>query len=188
LKNIGKCDIITIEITKGGRDMEKQAKNIITREFIEKELRFYNTADIKSTLVFCGAFALVFLPLTVGIIYGILSLLENMLIKIVLSVILGGITSAPIWLTLLGLRSALSERKLLICGDFDIVTRDVSYKSEKVVHRHMEEYLHFRDFNEISVGHTIFQLASAGDMFYIIHYKAIKDIKLLYSTKMYEFQ
>ncbi|MBR2033900.1 MAG: hypothetical protein IKA46_07190 [Clostridia bacterium] len=168
--------------------MQKQTKNIITRDFIEKELRFYNTADIKSTLVVCSIFALTFLPLTVGIIYGILSLFENILIKIVLSVIVGGITSEPLWFNLLELRRALSKRKLLACGDFDIVTRDVSYKSEELVHRHIEEYLHFCDFNKISVGHTIFQLSSVGDTFYIVHYKAKKDIKLLYSAKMYELQ
>ena len=38
--------------------MEKQTKNIITREWIEKELWFYNTADLK---VGIGIFAIVFL-------------------------------------------------------------------------------------------------------------------------------
>jgi len=167
---------------------QSKRKILITRDFAEKELRLYNSADIKSTLVLCGIFTLFFLPLTVGVIYGILSVFENPLFKIVLSVIMGGITSSPIWLNLLRLFCALSERKLLVCGDFDIATRDVSYKSEKMVHRHMEEYLHFCDFNKISVEHSIFQLSSAGDTFYIVHYKAKKDIKLLYSTKMYELQ
>ena len=77
---------------------------------------------------------------------------------------------------------------MLARGDFDIVTRDVSYKSEEMVQRRLENYLHFCEFNKISVGHTTFQLASAGDTFYIVHYKAKKDIKLLYSAKMYEYQ
>ena len=54
--------------TKGGGDMEKQTKNEITREFIEKELRFYNTADIRSTLVLCGGLSLFFVPLTIGVV------------------------------------------------------------------------------------------------------------------------
>ncbi|MBR2479041.1 MAG: hypothetical protein IKB47_01380 [Clostridia bacterium] len=167
--------------------MQKQTKNIITRDYIEKELRFYNTADIKSSLVLCGVFALIFLPLTVGVIYGILSMFENTLIKIILSVIMGGITSAPIWLNFLGLLCALSERNLLVCGDFDIVTRDVSYKSEEMVHRRMVEYLHFCEFNKISVGHTIFQLSSAGDTFYIVHYKEKKTSNYFIRQKCMSF-
>ena len=168
--------------------MPRQTKNVITRAFIEKELRFYNTADIKSALVSFGVLTPIFLPITIGITYGILSFLKNVLIKIVLSVMVGGLTSVPIWINLLALFRALSERNLLIRGDVDIVTRDVSYKSEQLIHRHIEEYLHFHDFKEVSVEHTVFLLASAGDTFYIVHYKAKKDIKLLYSTKMYELQ
>ncbi len=168
--------------------MEKQTKNIITREWVEKELRFYNTADIRSTLVLCGVLSLLFLPLTIGIVYAICALIENILLKIVLSVIIGAITSAPIWINLLRLRGSLTERKLLENGDFDIVIRNVQYKSEKIVHRHIEEYLHFDDFEEFSVEHTTFQLASQGDAFYIIHYKTKRLIKLLYSAKMYEYK
>ena len=168
--------------------MTKETKNIITREFIEKGLRFYNTADIKSSLVLCGVGSLFFLPITVGVICGMFSLFENILMKITFSVIVGGIVSAPIWINLLGLMHALSERKLLVGGYFDIVSRDVLYKSEKRVHRHLESYLHFSDFKETSVGHTIFQLTSAGDTFYIVHYKAKKYIKLLYSAKMYDYR
>ena len=168
--------------------MKKQTKNIITREWIEKELRFYNTADIKSRLVLCGVFTVILLPITIALIYGILLSLDNVLVKIVLSIFMGAITSSPIWLSFLLIQNAFCERKMLARGNFDIVTCDVSYKSEEMVHRHMEEYLHFSGFNKISVGHTTFQLTSAGDTFYIVHYKDKKDIKLLYSAKMYEIQ
>ena len=168
--------------------MEKQTKNIITREWIEKELRFYNSADIKSRLVLCGVFTVILLPITIALIYGILLSLDNVLVKIVLSIFMGAITSSPIWLFFILIQNALCERKMLARGDFDIVTRDVSCKSEEIVHRHIEEYLHFSGFNKMSVGHTTFQLTSAEDTFYIVHYKDKKDIKLLYSAKMYEIQ
>ena len=168
--------------------MEKQTKNIINREWVEKELRFYNAADIKSPLVLCGALSLFFLPLTVGIVYGILSIFENVLLKVVLSFITATVTSAPIWINLLSLRGPLSERKLLSRGEFEIVTREVLYKSEKVVNRHTEKILTFNDFDEISVANTTFQGASEGDVFYIVHYKTKKCIKLLYSAKMYEYK
>ena len=71
--------------------MEKQTKNVITRDFIEKELRFYNTADIRSTLVLCGGLSLFFVPLTIGAVYGFFALLENVCLKILLSVLVGGL-------------------------------------------------------------------------------------------------
>ena len=168
--------------------MEKQTKNLITREWVEKELRFGNTADIRSALVLCGAFSFFFLPLTVGVVYGICVSLEPVLLKIIFSVLVGAVTSAPIWLMLFGLWKALAERNLLQRGDFEVVTREVSYKSEKAVHRHMEEYLHFSGFQERSVGHTDYQLASQGDEFYIVHYCGKGEIKLFYPTKTYELK
>ena len=168
--------------------MEKQTKNIITREWVEKELRFYNTATIRASLIFFGIFTIIFLPIAIAVIHVISTTFDNVVLKIVLSIIMGGIASAPIWLFFLLSAEAFRERKLLDGGAFDIVTCEVSRKSEELVHRHMEEYLHFRGFNKTSVGHTIFQLASTGDTFYIVHYKNKKDIELLYSTKMYKLQ
>ena len=101
--------------------MEKQTVNVITREFIKKELRFYNTADVRSTLVLCGAISLLLVPLTIGVVCGILELFKPEWLKILLSVLVGGLVGAPIWLILLSLRTRLRERKLLQNGDFDIV-------------------------------------------------------------------
>ena len=186
LKTIWKCDII--ESRKAVEPLDKQTKNILSREWVEKELRFYNIADIRFSLILCGVLSLFLLPLTVGIVYAIRALIENILLKIVFSVLFAAITSAPIWINLFALHTALEERKLLRCGEFDIVTREVLYKSEKVVRRHTEEVLHFNDFKEISVEHTTFQLASQGDVFYIVHYKTKNFIKLLYPAKMYEYK
>ena len=165
--------------------MEKQTKNEITREFIEKELRFYNTADIRSTLVLCGGLSLLFAPLTIGAVYGFFALLENVCLKILLSVFVGGLTSAPIWINLLSLRTSLTERKLLRNGDFEIAVCEVQYKDEKLVQRHTEKFLHFVGFKEISVGNVNYDLVSQGDKFYIVHYKGCTEIKFIYSLKMY---
>ena len=165
--------------------MEKQTKNEITREFIEKKLRFYNTADIRSTLVLCGCLSLFFVPLTIGAVYGFFALLENVYLKILLSVLVGGLTSAPIWIKLLSLKTILREQKLLQNGDFDIVVCEVQYKDEKLVHRHTEKFLHFNGFKEVSVENVNYDLVSQGDEFYIVHYKGRTEIKFIYSLKMY---
>lgn len=168
--------------------MEKQTKNVITREFIEKELRFYNKADIRSTLVLCGVLSLLFVLFTVGIIYGFFTLLKTLWLKVLLSVFVGALTSAPIWLNLLSLKRSLKERKLLRNGDFDITVCELQYKDEKPVHQHTEKFLYFAGFKEISVGNVNYDLVSQGDEFYIIHYKGFTNIKLIYSLKMYELK
>ncbi len=168
--------------------MEKQTKNIITREWVAKELHFYNTADIRATLVLCGILSLFFVPLSVALVYEIVTLFKNALLKIFISIFVGGSMSAPVWTNLLALHTSLKERKMLLKNEFEIAIRTVLYKSEKIVHRHIAEYLHFEDFKEISVEHTTFQLSSQGDDFYIVHYKGSKLIKLLYSSKIYEYK
>lgn len=168
--------------------MNKQTKNIISREWVAKELLFYNTADIRYALVLCGVFSLFFLPLTVLLIYSICSSYENVALEIFFSVILGTISSAPIWINILSLRKSFAERKMLKRGEFDVVTREVTDKSEKLIHRHLEEFLCFNDFKETTVDHTVFQLASVGDEFYIVHYKTKNTIKLLYPAKIYEYK
>ncbi|MBE6577960.1 MAG: hypothetical protein E7653_07500 [Ruminococcaceae bacterium] len=167
--------------------MEKQTKNIITREWVEKELRFYNKADIRSTLFLMGVFFVLFIPLAAVAVSGVVQLVEKVWLEIVLSVLFAGFMYIPVWAHLFVLTKFLRERKLLLCGDFDIVTRAVSYKSEKLTRRNTEELLHFSGFKEISVGHTEYQLASQGDEFYIVHYKGSDAVKLLYSSKMYEY-
>ena len=173
---------------KGGGDLEKQTKNIITRDLIEKELRFDNTADIRSTLVACGALSLLFVPLTIGFVYGFLVLFKPGWLKILFSVLIGTLTSAPVWIHLLSLKKSLTERKLLQNGDFDIVVCEVQYKDEKLVYRHTEKVLHFNGFKEIMVGNVPYDFVSQGDEFCLVHYKGQTTIKLLYSLKMYDYR
>ena len=172
--------------------MEKHTYNIITRDELRKELLFYNKADICSSLVLLGVVSVFCIPLTLFLVFGVSMPFESVLFNTVFSVIIGLISSSPIWLMLYVLVSALIERKRLTCDEFDVVTRELSYKSDQLVrrgrHMHVEELLHFSDFKPTSVDHTAFQLASAGDVYYIVHYKGKDEIKLLYSTKMYKLQ
>ena len=168
--------------------MEKQTKSRITREEVAKELRACNATSRRSGLILCGAGSLLCIPLTVGLVYGIWSWEQSVWLKILWTVLIGGMTSAPVWVGVISLREDFAERKWLQNGEFVIVTRTLSYKSEKYINRHIEEYLHFADFREISVEHTLFQLASNGDEFYLVHYKNQKKIQWLYPAKMYEYK
>ena len=168
--------------------MEKQTKNVITREFIEKELRFYNTAYIRSTLVLCAGLSLLFVPLTVLAVCGVCVAFTAVLLEIIISVLLGSVLSAPVWINLLCLIPKLKERKLLQNGDFVIAVCEMSYKEKKTVRRHTENVLHFVGFDGASVASTTFDLASQGDEFYVVHYKGLTGIELLYSLNLYELQ
>lgn len=168
--------------------MNKQTKNIITREFIENELRFYNKADIRSVLLCGGAFALFFIPITVLIVNGIYSEIDNAVLRNVLGIGLGIIFSSPVWGSLLAARHSLSERKKLNGGEVEITLCTLQYKGEKPVQRHIEEYFSFGGFDDISVSPTAYSLATPGDEYYIVHYKGSRQIKQLYSAKTHEYK
>jgi hypothetical protein len=170
--------------------MEKQTKNIITREWIEKELWFYNTADLK---VGIGIFAIVFLvciPFAAFFIGLIITVSYNLFFRILVSVLIGVLFIIPVAATAGGIFITVSERKKLKAGEFDIVVREMSYKIERATRRETILLLKFPDFREKRVDKTTYFHADIGDEFYIVHYrtnKAKKTAKLVYSFKMYEY-
>lgn len=168
--------------------MPKPTKNIIDRSFIEKELGFCNSANIKACLVMCAILSVLCVPLTVGTVYTAATLPKALLFKILLSILLGALTALPIFLAFANLGLLLSRRRMLKRGAFEVSSRGLSYKGDKLVRRHTEEFFRFKDFKDIVVNHTTFQLASVGDTFYIVHYKEKREIELLYSEKMYEYK
>ena len=96
--------------------------------------------------------------------------------------------AAPSWGSILALCLSIYEKRVLDRGEFEISTCELLYKREKPVQRHVEEMLVFAEFEECSVSHTQYQLAAGGDVFYIVHWRNKKKIKLLYSAKMYDYQ
>lgn len=172
--------------------MEKETKNIITRAWLEKELRFYNTAEIRSALVCIVPFTFVFVPLTALFVFIVGSNIQNILVRTICCILIGGFTSCPVWLILLSLCVSLKERILLSNGGFDIITREVLRKGEKLdgfrYHREISEYLLFDGYPGIKVDHTEFQLASVGDQYYLVVYRSKKNVAILYSAKRYKYK
>lgn len=170
--------------------MEKQTKNIITREKIEKDFLFNNTAGIKHTLV-----CLVAVTLALGVVSAIfLSFLPTgfLWLDITIWVFFLGIVGAPVWAISATLTKALIERKHIKNGDLDIVIRPLLYKDEKMVrsgrsHR-MQEMFHFDGFDEVWANHTEYQLSSMDDEFYIVHYKGSKKAQMVFPLKLYEYK
>ena len=168
--------------------MDKQTKNLITRDSVEKELRFFNRADYRSAVVASCVMSAVFLPITYAILRSLFNSEMHVLLRILLALLVAFLVASPSWGSLLALAMAIMEKRRLDRGEFEISTCRLLYKREKPVQRHVEEMLVFADFEECAVSHTQYQLAAGGDVFYLVHLRNKKKVKLLYSAKMYDYQ
>ena len=175
--------------------MSKQTKNIITREEVVKELQTSRKANFYFCLLMLGMSLLFFLPFIVGIIYAFCSWADSMWAKVLFSAFFGGLMLVWICINLLWLWRNRKRKKMLQRGNFDIVTREVLYKSETILagRRRLgmsdtSKFLHFSGFAKRQVNQDVFQRTSQGDAFYIVHYKTKGTIELLYPAKMYEFK
>lgn len=170
--------------------MEKQTKNIITREWVEKELRFYSMADIKASILMCGILSTIFIALAVVMDVLVIEGAHNLIFEIVFCVLWTSLSLIPVVISVVSLCESIAKRKLFLSGEFDITTHAVSYKYEKVTRRNTILFLVFPGFKDRAVGNTTYFHAAIGDEFYIVHYrtnKAKKRAELVYSTKMYEY-
>ena len=168
--------------------MEKQKRNVITREWVEKELRFYNRADLRHGLLLFSVCSVIFIPLTVLLVYGFSTDMDTLIGKIFMTAFVGIVISAPVWAKGISLWRILKERILLRRGEFHVVTRPLLYKRQELVGRHTEYFLFFKDFKRASVDSTNYELAERDDEFYLVYYGTRKLILLLYSAKRYEYQ
>lgn len=164
--------------------MKAPTKNILTRDEIKSELRFRSKAAIRSYATQLLALSLFLLPFVAICIYGIISTSPPPPLAVLLFLLTVTLT-VPLWIRLVLLLCALSEKRLLENGDFEVAVRELSYKEEIIVHRHTELILYFDDFSEIFVPSTTYDLASVGDTYYLVAYKGKKVIRLLYPAKMY---
>ena len=168
--------------------VEKQTKNTITREWVEKELCFCNRADIRSNMLLCVAFSLISIPLAIALFGVVLKAFDRVLLGIVVGIPVGGLFLAPVFCFLYLLCVSLKKRKLIVQGEFEIVTRTVSYKSERLHRNRVTEYLHFEEFAPVEVGGLQAQLASVGDEYYLVCFCGKKKVELFYPAKMYEYR
>ena len=172
--------------------MEKQTKNILTREWVEEELRFYNRAGIRSNLRLLLILTPIFLPIAV--------LLINQYVKwfdfpgpfALVAVFITLWITFPIWIPICLLAGHLYEKRLLDRGDFEITESWLSEKAERRVIREFDRriqlQLSFPGFKWADVSHVIYELATPGDKYYVIHYKNKRKVKFCYPADMYEYE
>ena len=100
----------------------KQTKNEITREFIKKELSFYNKADIRSGLLLGIVLALLSVPLVCLCAF----LIDHLVLRIVFSCLCAFFPFGVFSLSFIyQLIRALGEKKMINGDQFEITTRKV---------------------------------------------------------------
>ena len=168
--------------------MAKPTKNIITRDFVEKELRFQNSADIKLNLTIGVPSSLFFGAMGVFCLSTILNDYDLLLVKIILAVLLGGTFFSPLIGFSIMIGKCLIERRKIVMGEFEVSVRELSYKDERTVNRSVRRFFYFAGFKQVMVDYLMYQMASNDDEYYIVHYTDGVRIKLLYPLKLYEYK
>ena len=168
--------------------MEKQTKNIITKDSIKSELTFYNKADIKSSIVSGIGMLPLFGGMTAFAVIAIWNYVDHTAVKTLLAFMLGILFASPIIIKLYQLDGALAEKKKIEQEGFEIAIRDVRYKCKIGFGRSECNLICFDDFGEVAVDNTNYELASEGDRFYIVHYKGQYSMRLMYSCKTHELK
>ncbi|MBE6717863.1 MAG: hypothetical protein E7574_01215 [Ruminococcaceae bacterium] len=168
--------------------MEKVTKQILTRKFIKGELSFYNTADMRVCWVYLGL--LVFVG---GFIVFFINIIESGKDAAISTNVILLFLCIPAALIIYSFVLCLKRKKMLENDEFDILTDEVSYKTEEYRRRgrrsSYEEVIYFKTFGRVSVSHTTYQLASNDDMFYMVAYRFRKpQLVLFYSSKIYEYK
>lgn len=179
-------------IQRRHRQLNEQTKNIITRETVKKELLFVNGADIRTAIIGGVILSPLCIPLAVGSISEIIKEFNNVIIEIVVCFLLGVILILPVAAIVFTIITKLLNRRSIDKGEFEITARELLYKEEKYErrgrHHRTVKVLHFSDFDVVTSGGTVYQLASADDRFYLVHYRGKSSVLLFYPEKMYEYK
>ena len=172
--------------------MKSRTKNTITRQSIQKELLFLNSASLRLVLP-VGAFTLLlFLPIAIAITCGLIAQSEALALKIVLITLLDGILLSPVFVLVCSLIQIILERQRIKRGNFDILLHKLSEKRERLDWSRRQKRIRyefcFEGFLPYRPDYTIYQLAEREDDFYIVRVGGKRTIRLLYPTKIYEFK
>ena len=181
--------------------MNKQTKNIITRDWVEQELRFYNRAGFRFGLLTGGLITLLSAFACVFPGWFFFHLATSIWVKAAVGLFFGGtFLYAFFGVAVKHIVDRVLEKRLLDQGAFGVVVRRVQYKTEKAEYRvralrirlhriRLKEMLVFEEFGEVEVDHTEYQLAEAGDEYYIVVYYTPKPkMRMWYSCKTHEYR
>ena len=170
--------------------MEKQTKNIINLEELEKEMREAERRTLRLLLGWGTALAVLFCtPLAVFLCYQMRGAIEAQTFRVIACAFLVVLSFSPVIpIIAFCVRSLLAERGRSKGGDLVVTVVPLQYKYEDFVRKHLEWRLDFGSFGNVSVDRTEYQLATRGEEYYIVHYRGERTIARFYSTKRYEYR
>ena len=154
--------------------MREEKRELLTKKYVKEELLFYNSADIKTSILAIGMMS--FIAIMMSFLFAIASLIFSIVVLSVFLILDLGFVYC-IFLE-------LGEKKVIENDGFEVVTDKVLYKREdfEIKRRFMwgrirsgktVRRIHLENFGNIKVDSTKYDLATNGDIFYVVvcHYK-----------------
>lgn len=167
---------------------DKHTKNTITRESIKKELEFRSGVDVRSACVMLVVISVIFMPLSVLPMYLILSMESTSFFPVTLCVLTFLLFLLPIGYWVYSLANNLVKRRLIQNDTFSIDMDTVAYTSEEPGYRFGYRYtvkvLYFQKYGKVVAGDVAYQMASNGDLFYLVILQTKKPTVVLHYPKM----
>ena len=163
--------------------MEKQTKNIITRETVKAKLIELNMRHVGDSIT-AVCFTVILIILAMWLSFS--GLIKGFLVLKLIALIL--LTSILPFLTVPDLIRSLRQRKQIKTDDFLISEKAIIEKTQCFPNRHRkyDDFLSFEGFKDCPVPKTLFDLAERGDTCYIVYFNSCNIISLVYLTKTYK--
>ena len=166
---------------------QKITKEIITRETIKHTLLKQSKASFVVTMIGIPLILIFLIPVTV--------LFFTSPPVLLIDRVLTGATIAILYVIIVcGIALDLRTRIKIQKGSFDVIPAKLAYKSEEPRYRRgrqtgYTECFHFSGFRRVEdVPHTTYQLADAGETFYLVTLSGSPKVLLYYAEERYEFK
>ena len=171
--------------------MPSQTKNIITKRDIAQELLQKNKKSLQQAIIF----SVVWIALVAVVFWLIYSfgMKSSGTVGYVIYFVSLAVCLFPPCLASVAIPAAISEQKSLLRGEFFVVTDTVVGKEIKSVVKHAQVYeektLRFSLYGDVRVDTTCYQLASEGDVFYLVLKRLDSQLpQKYYPANMYEYR
>ena len=161
------------------------AKKPLTRDDIEIQLACMNMADIKFAATDISLTSAIGIPFSFLMYFLNLHTDKGPLFHI-FSVLL---PLVPIMIVLCRNYEVFIDRICLKRGAFDVISSSIYCKDETHTQHSVHYYFYFESYPPYEVDYTTYQLASAGDPYFLVLYRTARPrIKLFYSAQLYDYQ
>lgn len=166
---------------------QKITKEIITRESIKHKLLLQEQGSFRIFLVCYAMLLLASVPMSILFFF---SPSKDLAPRVVFG-LLWALMLVTLFITLL---RGFQTRKQIQAGGFEVFLARLNYKSEEPLYRRgrqtgYTECFHFEGFGRVeNVPHTTYQLADAGETFYLVTLSGSPKVLLYYAEERYEFK